>query len=204
MALPAQTTEKRLSPEAYFAFAARQEGRYEYEHGELVDMGLTESPHSELMINLSSALKQAVKGRPCKVFAETVGLEVEANGRYYLPDVMLSCDERDLRPSKIKHHPSLVVEILSPGTADRDRGTKFEAYLRLPSLRYYVLVAQDKIRVEVFHKLEKGWKFDYYESLENEIDLADLEVRLNLSDLYDGVQLLSPEAGEDDETGKKA
>jgi len=121
-----------------------------------------------------------------------VSLEIEPEGVYYLPDVMLTCDPRDLQDRKIKRHPQLVVEILSEGSVQRDRDEKFRAYLRLPSLRHFLLVAQDQIRVEVFAKLNdsRGWRFDYVDRLDDVIPLAEIGVSLALRDVYDEVQLV--------------
>ncbi|MGB3616526.1 MAG: Uma2 family endonuclease [Catalinimonas sp.] len=70
---------------------------------------------------------------------ESVALKVDAAERYYLPDVMLTCDERDRADRRFKRHPSLVAEVISPSSVRRDREARFSAYLRLPTLRYYVL-----------------------------------------------------------------
>jgi Uma2 family endonuclease len=49
-------------------------------------------------------------------------------------------------------NPTLVVEVLSDSTETYDRGEKLAHYMRLPSLKEYVLVAQSERRVEVFRR----------------------------------------------------
>lgn len=174
-----------LTPEQYFALAEASETRLEYVHGEVWDMGQTTDVHADLAFNMTTALKLATKGHGGRVHMATVSLEVEAGGRYYLPDVMLTCDERDHADRLIKRYPSLVVEVLSKHSEARDRGEKFLAYLQLPSLRYYLLVAQDRIRIEVYTKLEAGgWHFTYYESLDEVIELAQLGLSLRVGAVY--------------------
>jgi len=184
--------QRHYSPEAYLSLDPEWEHRYEYEHGQLIDRGQTFDTHSELMINIAALLKSQTRGRGCKVYAETVSLEIEPDGVYYLPDVMLTCDPRDLEDRKIKRHPLLVVEILSEGSVQRDRDEKFRAYLRLPGLRYYMLVAQDQVRIEVFAKLEdsRGWRFDYFDDLDDVIDLTEIGVSLPVQAVYDEVDLV--------------
>ena len=47
----------------------------------------------------------------------------------------------------------MLVEVLSETTEEYDRGEKFAHYMRIPSLREYVLVSQDTPRIEVFRRL---------------------------------------------------
>jgi len=49
-------------------------------------------------------------------------------------------------------NPSLIVEVLSDSTAAYDRGDKFALYRRLPSLREYLLIFQDRVRVECYRR----------------------------------------------------
>ena len=105
-----------------------------------------------------------------------------------MPDVMLTCDERDHADRMIKRYPALVVEVLSPSSEVRDRGEKFEAYLRLASLRYYLIVHQDRIRVEVYTKLASGgWHFAYFEQPEALVPLKHLDLTLKVAEIYAGI-----------------
>jgi Uma2 family endonuclease len=49
-------------------------------------------------------------------------------------------------------NPALVVEVLSDSTEGYDRGEKFAHYMRLASLREYVLISQHERRIEVFRR----------------------------------------------------
>jgi hypothetical protein len=53
-------------------------------------------------------------------------------------------------------NPTAIVEVLSDSTEDYDRGEKFAHYIRVPSLKEYVLVAPSIARIEVFRKPERG------------------------------------------------
>jgi len=50
--------------------------------------------------------------------------------------------------------------VLSESTAAFDLGKKFAAYQQLDSLREYVLVDQERIRVQIFHQQEGRWWVD--------------------------------------------
>jgi Uma2 family endonuclease len=53
--------------------------------------------------------------------------------------------------------PTVVVEVLSRSTEDHARGAKWVAYRDLEALRYYLLIAQDVRRVEVYSREAKRW-----------------------------------------------
>lgn len=182
-----------LTSQEYLKFSAAAEERYELESGELIAMKRTSDVHEELAFNAASEVKKLVKGKNCKAYAVSVGLSVSEN-TYYLPDVMLTCDERDHADRNMKRHPSLVIEVLSPESVKRDRDKKFLAYLKIPTLRYYLLIAQDHIRIEVYsrEKDQSGWAFHVYESLEEVIPLDLLDIELSVKAVYDEVELLAP------------
>ncbi len=199
------STSQFYTLEEYFEISAKSEIRYEYEHGELVGIGRTSDTHSELMINISSMIKSKIKGKGCKVYAETVSLEAEEANSYYLPDVMLTCDPRDHADRNMKRYPSLVAEILSPESFQRDREDKFQGYLKMPSLQYYLIVSQNKVRVEVFGKMKDGpgWNFHYFESLEDVIQLDQLDIDIKVADIYEDVTLIPSLDDKEDEIKEK-
>lgn len=65
----------------------------------------------------------------------------------------------------------LIVEVLSSTTEARDRMEKRLAYQRLPSLKEYVLAAQDAMRIEVYRRTEERWEVEQF----NEHDELHLE-----------------------------
>ena len=53
-----------------------------------------------------------------------------------------------------------MVEVLSASTAAFDIGDKFAAYRQLDSLREYVLVDQERVRVQIYRRLGDRWLVD--------------------------------------------
>ena len=53
-------------------------------------------------------------------------------------------------------NPSILVEVLSKSTEAYDRGKKFENYRSIPSLRDYVLIAQDRMLIEHYTRQQDG------------------------------------------------
>jgi Uma2 family endonuclease len=67
---------------------------------------------------------------------------------------MVVCDEKQFIDDKQDTitNPVLVIEVLSPSTADYDRGTKFMLYRSIPDLQHYVLVDSQHHHVEKIRK----------------------------------------------------
>jgi Uma2 family endonuclease len=70
------------------------------------------------------------------------------------PDIVVVCDSSKLDDRGCNGAPDLVVEILSPATAQRDRVVKFRKYLEA-GVREYWIVNPDEKTVQV-HILDNG------------------------------------------------
>ena len=79
---------------------------------------------------------------------------------YFYPDVAVVCDEPVLKMICLTRSSTqlLVVRVLSRSTAAYDRGEKFEGYKQIASLQEYILVSQDRVKVERHFRLETQWK----------------------------------------------
>lgn len=75
-----------------------------------------------------------------------------ADDTVFYPDVFVTCDKADLATDMVFRAPTLVIEVLSPGTQAYDRSQKFAIHRQLPSLKEYILVDPDTQRVEGFRR----------------------------------------------------
>lgn len=83
------------------------------------------------------------------------------------------------------HHRYRVPRFRSVSRA-RDRLEKRLAYQKLASLREYVLVAQNRLRVEVCSRLDDGWQRQTYSDGER-VCLASVGLDLPIGQLYEDV-----------------
>jgi Uma2 family endonuclease len=88
-------------------------------------------------------------------------------------------------------NPTLIVEVLSPKTEAYDRGDKFAHYRRLASLQEYVLIAQDRHRIERFVRQgESGeWLLTEVSGIEGRVAFPSIGCEVALADVYDKVPL---------------
>ncbi|MFP4297186.1 MAG: Uma2 family endonuclease [Spirulinaceae cyanobacterium] len=153
----------RMSPQDYLEWEAQQPLKYEYFKGEVVAMTGGTIPHNDLAVNLTTLLKNYLRGKGCKVQMADAKVEIAEARAYHYPDVMVTCDERDQRARMVIRHPCLIVEVLSPGTEAVDRGKKFQNYRQLATLKEYALVSAEEMMIEVFRRNEAGvWELYVY------------------------------------------
>jgi Uma2 family endonuclease len=91
----------------------------------------------------------------------------------------------------------VIVEILSPSTANYDYGEKFILYRNLESFEEYLLVSQERARVEVARKkADKQWVLTTYEGLDAVVNIESLTMSLPMTEIYSGVELNPDTAGD--------
>ena len=111
--------------------------------------------------------------------------------RFVYPDASVSCDPRDQADGRAQFigHPRLIVEVLSPKTADYDQGDKFGMYRALASLETYVLVAADRAAVEVRTRRADGsWEAAGF-GPGDEVELPSIGCRCPVADFYEETAL---------------
>lgn len=144
--------QQRMSAAEFLAWDAGQALKHEFLAGEVFAMAGGEDRNVTVAGNLYIALRQHLRGSPCRVYTSDVKLQVEAADSFFYPDLMVTCSAADAADRLIKREPVLVVEVLSASTAAYDRGDKFAAYRQLPSLVEYLLVDVDTRRCDLFRK----------------------------------------------------
>jgi Uma2 family endonuclease len=179
--------QKLLSEEEYLAAEADSLVKHEFVAGRVYAMAGASERHNLLAGNLFAAVHGACSGN-CRPFVSDMRLRLEAGGIQYYPDVMVVCDPGDNDPY-FKTAPCLIAEILSPHTESTDRREKLIAYQKLPSLREYLLVAQDEPLVELFHRVTlRDWGVTTL-GAKDTLELKCVPLRLPVRDLYRGVDL---------------
>ena len=177
----------RLNEQDYLQGELTSELRHEYVDGEIYAMAGAGEAHNLIAGNIFAKLHNFVRGGPCRVFISDMKLHVQTWKAYYYPDILVTCDPADSQ-SHFKEHPSLVVEVLSPGTESTDRREKMLAYRTLPSLKEYVLVATDKRQIEIYRRVEQDeWQLAVISPTEP-LTLESIGASLLLAEVYEDVK----------------
>ncbi|MFN7944802.1 MAG: Uma2 family endonuclease [Blastocatellia bacterium] len=153
MSLPARVIN--LTVEEYLEMEAESPVRHEYVAGQTFAMAGASDAHNIIAGNIFTIIRSVLRGSGCRVCLAEMKAWVEEINAFYYPDVMATCEPFDPK-SVFKSRPFLIVEVLSPSTMSTDRREKLSAYGQLDSVREYVVVYQDRRRLEVHRKDTQG------------------------------------------------
>lgn len=177
---------ERLRPitvEEYLKGEKASDVRHEYVAGALYAMAGASGLHNLLALTFAASLRHHLRNLPCRVFMSD--MKVRVRDAFYCPDLVVVCGTIDAG-AYYQTAPTLVVEILSESTEARDRLEKRLAYQNLESLKEYVLVAQDKMRVEVYRRIEDGWQLETY-SYGDRVRFISIQYEAAIEQLYEDV-----------------
>lgn len=137
--------------------------KHEWSDGVVYAMTRGTPEHARLTARVVWALGNAL-GPGCEVYSPGAMLYIERARLSTYADASVVCGALETKVVRKEGrslgeaitNPVVVVEVLSEATERYDRDGKFQAYKQLPSLREYVLVAQDERRIEVYRRGEDG------------------------------------------------
>jgi Uma2 family endonuclease len=187
-----------ISEEKYLELDRAAEYKSEYYDGEMFAMAGTGVAHNQIVVNTSAALHRQLRGRDCQALMSDMRTRVGTVARYAYPDVSVVCGKPEVLDNRkdILTNLTVIIEVLSPSTADFDRGFKFVAYTAIPSLRQFVLIATARASIEVFTRQPDGlWAPPAKATqLEDSVELESIGCRLALADVYERVDFPAAEA----------
>jgi Uma2 family endonuclease len=177
--------------EEYFALERTGDGRYEYWDGEIVSMSGGSKEHIRIAGNVYFGLRRQLTGRGCEVFNSDLPVKTPTLPPNRYPDTSVVCGEAAFeKVDRIDTliNPTVIVEVLSPGTERRDRNEKRAAYQALPSLMDYLMLAQDAPHATHFSRQGDKWVRSDYGDLNASIILKSIDCVLMLSEIYAAVR----------------
>ena len=133
------------------------DARYELIDGIPYMLASPNTAHQRICMALSNQLYDFLKGKPCEVFAAPYDVRLNAgedDDTVVQPDLLVVCDKSKLGEKSCVGAPDLIIEILSPSSAARDKVLKFNKYWRA-GVREYWIVYPDSQTVTV-HVLMDG------------------------------------------------
>ncbi|PQJ95230.1 Uma2 family endonuclease [Chromatium okenii] len=178
-----------LTVDAYLTGEENCELRHEYIGGQIYAMTGASRQHGLIVTNLIAFLRPQLRSSHCQIFANDMKVRLFIGGDdiFYYPDLLLSCDPND-RERYYCTHPCLIIEVLSNSTERIDRREKLLAYQTLPSLREYLLIAQNRREVQI-HRRSQQWKAEIITA--GEVALNCIDCALPIEMIYEEIDGLT-------------
>ena len=169
-----------ISEDDYLEGELLSDIRHEYINGEVYAMVGAHKYHNQIVMTISNIFYNHLLGKPCQAYASD--RKVKIDKKYFYPDVMVDCsnEETDYFVEK----PSIIVEVLSKSTRQRDKTDKRLAYFQIPTLKEYVMIEQDFVEIEFWSRDENNyWQQSVY-YLGDDIHFQSIDLTVSVEDIY--------------------
>ncbi|MGA7982624.1 MAG: Uma2 family endonuclease [Chromatiaceae bacterium] len=167
------------------------DAKHEYVAGQVFAMTGATYHHNLITTNVASELRQQLKTHPCVALSSDMRLRIQTGDACLYPDIVVLCDTPAFHDGRkdVLTDATLVAEVLSPSTEGYDRGGKFALYRGLPGLRQYLLIAQDRLAMDLFtRQADDRWVLDAYADIDASIPLESIGCTLGLREVYDRLE----------------
>jgi Uma2 family endonuclease len=143
--------------------------------------------HQKVSISISSFFYHYLTGKPCEVLTAPFDVRLSEQDKdegithVVQPDISIICDSHKIDEHGCKGTPDLIVEILSPRTAKRDRRDKFRLYEKYGVREYWIVdPLHETIEVYLLQGNRFAEKQVYAEGDVMEVSIfADCQMNLN-------------------------
>jgi len=185
-------TEKVYTAEDYLKID-RREARPENSQGK--EQSAQHSPgssrrHNLIGSNTTIAIGSRVRGHKCEVPVNDMRVKL-APHNYCYPDVVVVNGEPKFEGKEldILLNPTVMVEIMSRSTLNHDKTEKLERYLAMESVREIMLIKEEEMRVEHYHKqTQNQWTYKIYLNREDIIGIESINCKISMGEIYSQIK----------------
>ena len=151
-------TKIKFTYKDYKSLPESETNRYELMGGELITVPSPNFKHQSISGNLEFILREFIQKKNLGTIIYAP-LDVHLGDNVIQPDILFVSRERSyvITEEEVRGAPDLVIEILSPATAQRDRTYKRTLYAQYGVQEYWIVDPEEKI-IEVLTLKEKGYK----------------------------------------------
>jgi Uma2 family endonuclease len=169
----------------YLALEAASNVRHEFLNGYIYAMAGGTPEHAAVAAAITGLLFPQLRWKGCRSYNADLRVRTSSGLSTY-PDVTIVCgaSERHLEDQNAVTNPIVLIEVLSPGTEDYDRGDKFEHYKSLPSLRQVLLVSPQDQSIEIWTR-STGSRWSRVLLRESGVAELVIGARLDVYELFD-------------------
>lgn len=186
------TQEKVTSPAAYLQAERGRAEKHEYLNGQIIPMGGASFNHNRITRNLVVLLANILINKDFEVFSSDLRVHNPITQSYTYPDVVVVKGEIEYLDDAFDTllNPLLIVEVSSDSTFERDLHEKFVAYRKCAGFQEYLLIAQDKVLIQKFYRIEGDhWEIEDFNDPAQTINCKSVQATLKVADVYKKVKL---------------
>lgn len=170
----------------YFELEKNSTVRHEFHYGKLIEMPGESIRANDIALNIVELIRKPFKKKGYKVHAHDIKVQVNLQNIYRYPDIVVA-PETDYTDGYKFTQPEILMEIASENSFSVDSGTKMKEYLKIPTLKYYLIISQDEMSVIFYARKGSNWIIETYENIHDAISLDLFDTSLSLGDIYEEI-----------------
>lgn len=185
--------EKFITEQEYLDAERVSLDKHEYYKGEIFAMSGASISHNEISANTIYELKRKLKGKTCRPYSSDLRIHIPSNSLYTYPDLSIICGEPETTNDNFDTvtNPTVIIEILSKSTKNYDLGQKFELYRQIKTLKEYILIDSESIKVLKYVKNDDNtWLLSEKNQINDILKIDAVDIEINLSDIYDSLTFI--------------
>ena len=187
-------TEKKYSLEEFQNMERRSASKNEFFDGKILASAVSNRSKNLIATNTTIAIGSRLQGQKCEIYVNDMRVQLDAKHVSY-PDVVIVSGVPSFLNNQYDTllNPTVAFEIFSKNTSFQDKTEKLECYLTMDSIREYLLIKEDEMRVEHYFKQNpKQWIYRIYDARDDIISIESINCKISLGEIYAQIKFGSP------------
>ena len=188
-------TDKKYSIEEYQNMERRSGSKNEFFDGKILANSNSNRANNLIAVNMTIAIGSRLQGQKCEIYVNDMRVRLSPKHICY-PDVVIVNGVPSFTDNNFDTlvNPTVAFEIFSKNTSFQDKTEKLECYLAMDSIREYLLIKEDEMRVEHYFKQNpKQWIYRIYDTREDVVSIESLNCKISLAEIYAQVKFVQAE-----------
>lgn len=188
-------TPKKASMDEYLTSERHGGSRHEFHEGRMIARAGSNRWHNILVSNTAIALGSRMHGHKTEMYISNMRVKLKSSFICY-PDLVVVGGEPTFadQNADLLLNPTLIVEIFSNQTNSSDKTNKLESYLAMDSIKEFVLLKEEEMRVEHYARQNaKQWIYRIYNERDDVISLESINCKISIAEIYAQVKTRSTE-----------
>ncbi|MEP6704106.1 MAG: Uma2 family endonuclease [Acidobacteriota bacterium] len=181
-----QSAAKKTSMDDYLTTERQGAARHDFVDGRAIARSCSNRWHNILAANTSIALGSRMHGHKSEIYISNMRVKLKNNYICY-PDVVVVSGEPSFvdQNSDLLTNPTVIVEIFSNQTNSSDKTNKLESYLAMDSIKEFVLLKEEEMRVEQYARQNaKQWIYRIYNERDDVVSFESINCKVSVSEIY--------------------
>ena len=177
---------KKASMDEYLTTERNSSSRHDFVDGRVIARAGGNRFHNVLAANMAIALGSRMHGHKSEIYISNMRVKLKNNYICY-PDVVVVSGEPSFADQNydLLLNPTVIVEIFSNQTNSSDKTNKLESYLAMESIKEFVLLKEEEMRVEHYARQNaKQWVYRIYNERDDVISLESINCKVSVSEVY--------------------